>query len=418
MTTSTVAGLPQHGLEADELWAEMERAATEDIDWASGKLQGYVYAFGDEVKEIGETAYRRYYDTNPMNSALFPSLQQYFEDIIAITGQLLHAPDTAGGTVTTGGTESNLLAVLAARERARSERSDVGRPEIIVPRSAHPSFDKAGHLFDVVVRRVPLGDDLRADPEAMERAINANTVLLVGSAPDYPHGLVDPIAELGEVARRHVLPLHVDSCVGGFFLPFVEQLGRDVPVWDFRVPGVTSISADLHKHGYSAKGASVLMQRDAADIDLHAFEFDAWPSGSYRTATISGTRAGGAVAAAWAVLHYLGQEGYREIVAQTMELTDEMTEGIAETAGLEILGEPAMNKFGYSSESLDIHAVAHGMDQRGWTAALQSEPPAINMHVMPVHDQIISPYIDDLREVTHLVLRGEIEADGRTATYN
>ena len=320
--------------------------------------------------------------------------------------------------MTTGGTESNLLAVLTARERARIERSGITEPEIVVPRSAHPSFNKAGHLFDVAVRRVPLGDDLRADPEAMEAAITPNTILLVGSAPDYPHGLVDPIADLGETAQRHGLPLHVDSCVGGFFLPFLEQIGRDVPHWDFRVPGVTSISADLHKHGYSAKGASVLMQRDAAAVDLHTFDFDDWPGGRYRTATIGGTRAGGSIAAAWAVLRYLGQEGYREIVRKTMAVTDGLIDGIVETPGLEVWGAPPMNKFGYGSGAFDIRAVARGMEQRGWTVGLQKEPPAINMHVMPVHDQIIGPYIDDLREVTHLVTRGELDADERKAAYN
>lgn len=417
MTTTTTTGLPQHGLEPEEIWAEMERAEQGDVDWAAGKLQGIVYAVGDDVKEIGETAYRRYYATNPLSPAYFPSLQRYSRDIVAITGELFHLPNPAG-TVTTGGTESNLLAVLTARERARTERSGIRNPEIIVPHSAHPSLSKAGHLFDVVVRRVPLGDDLRANPEAMEAAITPNTILLVGSAPDYPHGLVDPIVDLGEIAQRHNLPLHVDSCVGGFFLPFLEQIGRDVPLWDFRVPGVTSISADLHKHGYSAKGASVLMQRDPASVDLHTFDFADWPGGRYRTATISGTRAGGSIAAAWAVLHYLGQEGYRSIVKKTMDVTDTLIDGIVETPGLEVWGEPVMNKFGYGSSALDIRAIARGMEERGWTVGLQSEPPAINMHVMLVHDQIIGSYIDDLREVTHLVTRGELDADDREAAYN
>ena len=226
--TTTATGLPQRGLKPDEIWAEMTHAEGTDVDWAAGKLQGYVYAVGDDVKEVGETAYRRYYATNPLSPGLFPSLQRYMADIITIVGDLFHLPDPAG-TVTTGGTESNLLAVLTARERARIERPGVTEPEIVVPRSAHPSFNKAGHLFDVAVRRVPLGDDLRADPEAMEAAITPNTILLVGSAPDYPHGLVDPIADLGEIARRHGLPLHVDSCVGGFFLPFLSRSGGRRP---------------------------------------------------------------------------------------------------------------------------------------------------------------------------------------------
>jgi sphinganine-1-phosphate aldolase len=417
MTTTTARGLPQQGLKPDEIWAEMEQAQQADVDWGAGKLQGIVYAVGDDVKEIGETAYRRYYATNPLSPAYFPSLQRYMQDIIEITGNLFHLNNPAG-TVTTGGTESNLLAVLTARERARVERPEVENPAIIVPHSAHPSFNKAGHLFNVKVVRVPLGGDLRADPEAMAAAITSNTVLLVGSAPDYPHGLVDPIEELGEIALAHQLPLHVDSCVGGYFLPFLKQNGRAVPSWDFRVPGVTSISADLHKHGYSAKGASVLMQRDAASVDLHTFDFDDWPGGRYRTATISGTRAGGSIAAAWAVLHYLGQDGYCEIVRKTMRVTDRLIDGIVETPGLEVWGEPVMNKFGYGSSALDIRAIARGMEERGWTVGLQSEPPAINMHVMPVHGQIIASYIDDLREVTHLVTRGDLDADDREAAYN
>jgi glutamate/tyrosine decarboxylase-like PLP-dependent enzyme len=395
----------------------MAAAQVDDVDWRAGKLQGYVYAVGDDVSAVAERAYRDFFATNALSPRVFPSVKRFEDELVAMASTLLHN-QVAAGVVTTGGTESNLLAVLTARERAQRARPGLGVPEIVMPHSAHPSFNKAAHLFGMRATRVPTGVDLRADPAAMRAAVTDDTVLIVGSAPSYAHGVVDPIPELAAIAAERCLAMHVDACVGGFFLPFVEQLGRDVPLWDFRVSGVTSISADLHKHGYTAKGASTLLHRDPAARELHTFDFDDWPSGRYLTATIGGTRAGAAIAAAWAVLRYLGEDGYRRIVGETMRVTDQLIEGINETPGLEVWGAPVMNKFGYGSRDLDIGAVADGMEARGWMVGRQKEPPGINMHVFPVHGPIADTYLRDLSDVARLVARGELESSGKQASYN
>ena len=236
-----------------------------------------------------------------------------------------------------------------------------------------------------------------------------DTVLMVGSAPSYAHGVVDPISELAAIAAEHDLAMHVDACVGGFFLPFVEQLGRDVPPWDFRVPGVTSISADLHKHGYTAKGASTLLHREpgrarVAHLRLRRLAQRPLPDRHHRRhARRRGHRGrlGGA--------HYLGEAGYRRIVGETMRVTDQLIEGINETPGLEVWGAPVMNKFGYGSRDFDIGAVADGLEARGWMVGRQKEPPGINMHVFPVHGPIADAYLRDLADVARLVARGELE---------
>lgn len=411
------ATLPREGLSAEAVQAALTAAEAGDVRWRDGRMQGYVYYAGDDVMRVAEDAYLRFFHANALSPRLFPSLKRFEDEIIAMAAELLHGPH-ATGTVTTGGTESNLLAVLAARNWARAERPRIANPEIVAPASAHPSFNKAAHYFGLTIVRTPLTDDMLADVAAMRAAITDNTVLLVGSAPAYTHGGVDPIEEIAALATERGILCHVDACVGGFFLPFVEQLGDPLPLWDFRVPGVTSISADLHKHGFTAKGASVLLQRSEALKRYHAFDFDDWPSGRYHTFTIGGTRPGGAVAAAWAVMNYLGQDGYRRVVAGTMRVTRRFIEGIEEIPGLEVWGRPVSNKFGFGSRTLDIGAVADGMEARGWTIGRQKTPPGINMHVSLLHEPIVDAWLRDLDDVTRRVARGEIESQGKQAAYN
>jgi glutamate/tyrosine decarboxylase-like PLP-dependent enzyme len=393
----------------------MEEAARGDVDWRAGRLQGYVYAVGDDVLEVAQEAFRRFFSTSPLSPKVFPSLQRFSSDIVAMSAGLLHA-DEPIGTLTTGGTESNLLAVLSARERGRAERG-ITTPEIVLPRSGHPSFNKAAHYLGLRVVRVPTGADLKGDVAALRQAVTDDTVLLVGSAPSYTHGVVDPIPAMAAIAAERGISFHVDACVGGFFLPFVEKLGRAVPAWDFRVPGVSTISADLHKHGYAAKGVSLLLHHDVALQRYHTFEFSGWPNGRYFTQTFGGTRAGGAIAAAWAVMRYLGEEGYLRIVAQSLRLTRAFIDGINAITGLEVWGDPVMNKFGYGSRVLDITAVADQLESRGWYVGRQQDPPGINMHVLPVHQPIVEEYLRDLAEATERVASGEVKSQGKTASY-
>jgi len=251
-----------------------------------------------------------FFSENALNPTVFPSLRRMETEVVAMTAALLGGDEHTVGNMTSGGTESLLMAVLTAREWGRAHKPDVQAPEMVLPATAHPAFEKAAHYFGVRPVHVPVGPDLRADVERMRAAITPRTVLLVGSAPSYPHGVVDPIVEIAQVAQEHGLLCHVDACVGGFELPFLRRLGYPVPDFDFQVPGVTSMSADLHKYGYAAKGASVVLYRDSALRRHQFFAYTDWPGGVYASATLAGTRPAGPIAAAWAVLHYLGEEGY------------------------------------------------------------------------------------------------------------
>ena len=254
--------LPEHGVGRDEVLARLDAMRANDVDWRSGRAFTLAYHAGDDVLELQADAFVRFMDDNGLNPDAFPSSRQLQAEVVAMTASLLDAPPDAAGFLTTGGTESLLMAVKAARERGRKERG-ISEPEMVLPTSAHAAFDKAAHYFGVEAIRVPVADDFRADPDAMADAVNDNTVLVVGSAPQYPQGVIDPIAAIAAIAKERSISCHVDACMGGITLPMLERLGYAIPPWSFRVEGVTSISVDLHKYGYTAKGASVHRAPDA-----------------------------------------------------------------------------------------------------------------------------------------------------------
>jgi sphinganine-1-phosphate aldolase len=263
----------------------------------------------------------------------FPSLRRMETDVVSMCAGILGGDDEVVGSMTSGGTESLFLAMKTYRDQARKERPHITAPEVVLPTTAHPALIKSAHYLGVKVVLVPPGPDFRADVAAMERAITPQTLFLVGSAPAYPHGVVDRITELSDLALSRSLPLHVDACVGGFLLPFVRKLGFPVPPFDFAVPGVTSMSADLHKYGFAAKGASTVMYRTAALRRHQFYVYSGWPGGLFGSATVLGTRPGGAIAAAWASLTALGHEGYLRIAGIIMKTTRAFIDGITAIPG-------------------------------------------------------------------------------------
>ena len=312
------------------------------------------------------------------------------------------------------------MGVKSARDRAREVHPEITAPRMVVPESAHPAFWKAAHYFGLELIRVPLGQDLQIDIDAYRSAIDDATVLLVASAPSLTLGMVDPIGELAPLALARDINFHVDSCVGGFFLPFAEKLGYPVPLFDFRVPGVTTISADLHKFGYTAKGASVILSRDPGIYRFQGFRFGGpeRPDDWYVTPSMTGTRPGGAIAAAWAVMTYLGEEGYLRIVGTTMAYLRRWWDGIEAIDGLEVMGEPAMSVFGYTSREIDIFAIADGLEARGWLVTRDSHPvPAIRFMQSAGHEPFVDAYLADLREVAGLVRAGHLTSEGGRASY-
>jgi glutamate/tyrosine decarboxylase-like PLP-dependent enzyme len=300
--------------------------------------------------------------------------------------------------MTSGGTESILMAVKTARERGRAERG-VTRPEMVVPFSAHPAFAKAAHYLGLELEQVPLDSDFRADVSAAEKLIGDDTVLVDGSAPNYPFGVIDPIPELAALAAARGVAFHTDACLGGFLLPFLEGLGEPVPPFDFRVPGVSTLSADVHKYGYCIKGASVILHRDRTHLNRHQlFLWDRWPGGTYGSFAMAGARPSAPIAAAWAVLHHLGREGYLRLTREVRDTTRKLRAGIDATPGLRVIGDPVMSVLAFGSDTLDVFAVGDRMDQKGWHLDRQKGPDALHLMVSPMHARIADAFLADLRE--------------------
>lgn len=407
--------LPHDGKSRDDIRAEIQQALSRDADWRHGKIWSLVYYAGDDVADVLKEAYNAAFFTNGLGPGAFKSLRKFESEIISMTAGLLSAPDGTGN-VTSGGTESILMAVKTARDYAREERG-VTDPEMVMPVSAHPAFNKSAHYLGIKAIHVPHREDFRVDVNAMREAITPNTVLLVGSAPNYPFGTIDDIPAIGALAQGRGIPAHVDACLGGFLLPFLERLGYEVPPWDFRVPGVASISADLHKYGFSARGASTIMYRDAGYRRHQFFAQTDWPGGLYGSPTMTGSRPGAAVAAAWAVMNYLGEAGYKRLAQVIMDTTRKIQDGINSTDGLYVLGRPAMSVFAFGSDSLDIHMVGDALDAMGWHPDRQQSPPSLHLMVTPAHEPIADEFVRDVQEAVRRVKAGEVAPGGRAAVY-
>jgi glutamate/tyrosine decarboxylase-like PLP-dependent enzyme len=405
---------PERGLPKDALLARMREMKQADADWRGGRTFSLVYPAGEDVDEVLREAAELYLFENALNPFRFPSLRRMEDDVVAFAADLLHAGPDAGGAMTSGGTESILMAVLTARERARAERG-VTRPQLAVPFSAHPAFAKAAHVLGLELVQIPLGPDHRADLAAAGRLIGDRTALVVGSAPNYPFGVVDPIPELAALAAARGIAFHTDACLGGFLLPFLEALGEPVPPFDFRVPGVSTLSADVHKYGYCIKGASVILHRDKAHLHRHQlFLFDRWPGGTYGSFAMAGARPSAPIAAAWAVLHYLGREGYLRLAREVRDTTRKLRAGIDAIPGLRVLGEPAMSVLAFGSNGPDLFAVGDAMDARGWHLDRQKGPDALHLMVSPMHARVADAFLADLREAAQTTAK----SSGRDARYS
>jgi glutamate/tyrosine decarboxylase-like PLP-dependent enzyme len=290
------------------------------------------------------------------------------------------------------------MAGKSARDRARAERG-VERPQLLAPVTAHPAFAKAATYLGLELVQIPIGPDRRADARAAEKLVGERTALVVGSAPNYPFGTVDPIPELAALAAARGISFHTDACLGGFMLPFYERLGEPVPPFDFRVPGVTTMSADVHKYGYCTKGASVILHREREHLlRYQLFTYDRWPGGFYGSFAMAGARAGAPIAASWAVMNYLGEEGYLRLARAVRDTTRKLRAGIEAIPGLRVWGEPVMSVMAFGSEELDVSAVGDAMDDRGWHLDRQKGPDALHLMVSPAHAAVADRFLSDLRE--------------------
>ena len=387
--------LPENGVSWTELQAQMTDYAGGDVKWRDGKTAVYVFNAGPEVEQVQKAAYTAFMSENGLGPMAFPSLKRMESEVVGFGLNLLHGPEGASGVTTSGGTDSITMAVKAARDYARKARGVTGPLNLVLPWSAHPAFDKACAVMEIEIRRIPV-KDLLADAQAMAAASDAATMMIVGSAPCFPYGLIDPIGALSELALEKDLWLHVDACVGGYIAPFVRMNGGDVAPFDFELPGVRSMSADLHKYGYCAKGASTLFFRSADLQKFMTFDFRDWPGGRMVTPTLAGTRPGGAISAAWAVMNFLGVSGYREKQGKVTEARKAIEAGVR-ALGFEVFGKPVLGIVAFGREDVDPMKLWAKLNQRGWFTSTTSSPKGLHLMLSPFHLQVVDTYLADLK---------------------
>ena len=408
--------IPEQGLSKAEIMARLESYKENDLPWHSGKVMAYVYDPGVEIHSTARDAYMMFLSESGLDPTTFPSVMRLETEVVRMIINLLRGEETVVGNMTSGGTESVLLAMKSARDWARATRPEITRPEMIIPRTAHPCFQKACAYFDI--KPVVVGFDpetFRVDVAAMRAAINKNTIVLVGSAPGYAQGVVDPIPEIAALAEEHGLWCHVDGCVGGIHLSLMRKLGYSVPEFDFSIPGVTSISTDMHKYGYAPKNASVIMYRNK---ELRRYQFFAClQTTTYAliNPTILSTKSGGPIAGAWATLNALGEAGYSKIVTDVQETTERLIEGINAIDGLRVLGKPDMCLFSFTSDEVNLFQVADEMKKRGWYLQPQfsTEFSPYNLHITVNQSSVrfTDALLADLRECVDLVRNSDAQID-------
>lgn len=409
----------EQGLTPDAVDRLLDEMKHGDADWRGGRVPLYVFKGSDAAYEAGRNAFFKYFSENALGATrAFPSMRRMESEVVGMGLELFGAPEGAAGNMTSGGSESIFMAVRAAREHARATR---GRPgmtgNLVMPESAHPAFSKAAAVMDLQERRIPVGADFRADAAAMAAAVDEDTLMLVGSAPCFPYGVIDPIDALSELAQARGLWLHVDACVGGYLAPFVRELGRPVPAFDLSLAGVSSLSADLHKFGFCPKPASTVFYRTAELAARQVFDLDVWPNGRFVTSTLVGTRPGGAVAGAWATMKVLGRSGYREIARQMMQARDAYLDGVREAGGWQPLGQPHLTIMAWGHPDADVFRVADGMTRRGWVPGLVRKPAALHMMMSMLHAPAREAYLHDLREATREAIENPLAPVQSQARY-
>jgi glutamate/tyrosine decarboxylase-like PLP-dependent enzyme len=400
--------LPPEGRAREDVLSEMRRMAEREAPRAEGGwVSGAVYHGDRDYSRFLAEVYALHLHHNPLHVDVWPSLARYEAEIVQMTAALLgadpddHSEGRVCGAVSSGGSESILLAVKTYRDRARARRG-VHAPELVVPATAHAAFDKACEYFGVKKVTVDVGPDLRADVRDARRALGRNTIAIVGSAPSFPHGVIDPIEELSELARARGIGFHTDACLGGFLLPFAERLGHRVPRFDFRLPGVTSLSADTHKYGFAPKGTSVILYRG---LSLRRFQYFAaadWPGGLYASPTCAGSRPGALSAGCWAAMMAHGEAGYLAAARQILAAAAKIRRGIETTPGLLLLGDPLFVLAFAAEEGLDVYRVLDRMAQRGWSLNGLHRPACVHVCVTLRHAQpgVAERFVADLADAT------------------
>jgi sphinganine-1-phosphate aldolase len=389
-------GFPEQAASEQELLDSIQRKKSKDIDWKKGKAFALVYHPGEERAALVKKFYDLYASENALNPTAFPSLAELEAETISMCADLLGGDEHVRGNITSGGTESILLAVYTAKKWAQKNKPEITKPHVVVPASVHPAFMKAFGYFGMDFTSVELDENFRANPQAMEAAITEHTILLVGSAPSYPHGLVDPIPEIATLAKERDILCHVDACVGGFILPFLKRLGHSFSNFDFSVEGVTSISADVHKYGYSTKGSSVILYKNSELRKSQFTTYTKWNGGVYGSPTLAGTRPGGSISGAWAALKGIGANGYLEMAEVTMQVTQKIRAAIEQHPDLELVGNPDMTILAFQSTKVDVFKLADELNKKGWHFERQQAPACLHLTINYIHRLSVDEFIQDL----------------------
>ena len=390
---------------------------TRDVRWREGRAFSLAYNAGPDALAVAEEAYRRFSGENALNTDAFPSLKRIQAEVVAMAGVWLGATPQSAGFMTSGGTESILMAVKAARDRLLALRA-IRNPNMVLPTSAHAAFAKAGAYFGVEVRRVAVQPDWRANVAAMRDVTDENTVLIVGSAPQYPQGVVDDIVGIAKIAIDFDINCHVDACMGGVTLAYLARLGENIAPWNLQVPGVSSISVDLHKFGYTSKGASVIIYATKHLRSFQGFVTDDWLGGFYGSSGVLGTKSGGSMASAWAVMHFLGDDGYLRLTRQAREATLQLADFVRESQDLVLRAEPESTLLCFGARdpsALNIFAVADELSKRGWYVDRQTPPDSLHCTVNAIHHDKIDWFTKDLHECVAIALSQQ--SSGSVGTY-
>ncbi len=399
--------LPKKGMAREDVLNTLKSFKSDDLKWHDGQLFGLIYETGTDLEELIKEANTLFLIENGLNPTAFPSLVKMETEVVSMVTNLSGGGEEAVGNLTTGGTESIFMALKAARDWAREKYPKIKQPEMVVPVSAHPAWNKAAHYLGIKIVMTPIREDFRADVTAMEAAITKNTIILGATAVTYPHGMVDPVEKIGALAQKRSLWLHVDACLGGLMLPFLRHLGQDIPAYDFGIPGVMSLSADIHKYAYTPKGVSAVLYRNRDLRKFQIYAYADWPGGVYATPCLAGGRPGGMIAAAWAVFHYLGEEGFVALAQKAKAATDNLIAGINAIPQLYVLGRPNATVFAFTSNAINIYELAVKMADCGWHIEAQQLPPSLHMTVSPVHLAVAEKFLDDLQRVVPQVPRAD-----------
>jgi len=417
--------LPEQSIPADQILNLLEKWKNiETAKWKKGKVSGGIYHGGDELVDLCSKVYSYFALSNPLHADIFPYVRKMEAEVVRMTLSLFNGDEKTCGAMTSGGTESILMAIKSYRDWGRSK--GIQNPNFVASESAHAAFDKASHYFGIEIRKAKMDQKtFKVDMNEVKRLIDKNTVALVGSAPQFGIGIIDPIEELGALALKHGIYVHVDACLGGFLLPFVEKLKYPLPLFDFRVPGVGTISADTHKYGYSPKGSSVVMFRSVALRQHMYFVAPDWPGGIYATPSTSGSRVGAVIAATWAALMANGEEGYMKCAQAIMTTAQKIAIGISKIPGLRVLGEPQLSVVAWATDpttpegkKINIYMLSDAMAKKEWTLNTLQHPGAMHICCTYMHRDLAETFLQDLSDsVQDVSEHPEKYKNGHAAIY-